>query len=124
MMNEVEIIGWLSRNPEFKDYPDGTRTAILSVVTERMDHGKKNIAWFTVIADGKLVSIVNQMVHKGVLVRISGNLIPGEDGNPRIYTGSWGTPQASYEVRAKQILVLTPKPPDDLMLDTEAEWRG
>jgi single-stranded DNA-binding protein len=123
MLNEIEIIGWVSRDPEYKEHPDGTRTAILSVVTERMDRGKKNTAWFTVIANGKLVGIVSQMVKRGTLVRISGNLMPGEDGNPRVFIGTRGTEQSAYEVRAKQILVLTPKPPDDLMQEYADEWR-
>jgi len=29
------------------------------------------------------------------------------------FIGTRGTEQAAYEVRAKQILVLTPKPPDE-----------
>lgn len=113
MFHQVEVIGWLGREPEVKYFDNGQIMVIMNVVTDKYKLGQKQPVWFTAIATDRAAKIVLDMCRKGTLVRISGELMPDENGSPKIYQKGDGTPAADYEILVKRILVLTPKSKDE-----------
>lgn len=109
MFHQVEIIGWLSKDPEIKYFDNGQSMVVMSVVVDKYKSGQKQPVWFTAVAYDRAAKIALDMCHKGTLVRISGELMPDEKGAPKIYQKGDGTSGADYEILVKRILVLTPK---------------
>ena len=109
MFHQVEIIGWLSKDPEIKYFDNGQSMVVMSVVVDKYKSRQKQPVWFTAVAYDRAAKIALEMCRKGTLVRISGELMPDEKGAPKIYQKSNGVPGADYEILVKRILVLTPK---------------
>jgi len=109
MFHQVEVIGWLGKDPEIKYFDNGQSMVIMNVVADKYKSGQKQPVWFTALAYDRAAKIALEMCRKGTLVRISGELMPDEKGAPKIYQKSNGAPGADYEILVKRILVLTPK---------------
>ena len=109
MFHQAEVIGWLGKDPEIKYFDNGQSMVIMSVVTDKYKVGQKQPVWFKAVAYDRAAKIVLEMCRKGTLVRISGELMPDENGSPKVFIKSDGTPAADYEILVKRILVLTPK---------------
>ena len=109
MFHQVEVIGWLGKDPEIKYFDNGQSMVIMNVVADKYKSGQKQPVWFTALAYDRAAKIALEMCRKGTLVRISGELMPDEKGAPKIYQKGNGTPAADYEILVKRILVLTPK---------------
>lgn len=109
MFHQVEVIGWLGKDPEIKYFDNGQSMVIMNVVVDKYKSGQKQPIWFTALAYDRAAKIALEMCRKGTLVWISGELMPDENGSPKIYQKGNGTPAADYEILVKRILVLTPK---------------
>lgn len=111
-MLKVEIIGNVGRDPEMRYTPSGQAITSFSVAhTEQFKDSngetRKKTIWVRVSAWGKLAETVNTYVKKGMLVRVEGKLTGDENGNPKIYKKSDGTPASSFEVTAFGVMFLS-----------------
>ncbi|MEN6481668.1 MAG: single-stranded DNA-binding protein [Anaerolineaceae bacterium] len=111
MWHNVEIIGYLGRDPEMRYTPDGQSVTRFSLAASRnwkSVEGEKRsqTIWFSVTAWGKMGEACNTYLQKGSKVFISGHFNPDQHGNPRIWSNKNGEPAASYEVTADDVRFL------------------
>lgn len=93
-MNRADLIGNVGRDPEFRTFPDGGKVANFSIATvdrwrdKQTGKRKEKTEWhnIAVFNDG-LVGVIEQYVHKGDKIRVSGKIRTREyqdkDGNRR-----------------------------------------
>jgi single-strand DNA-binding protein len=79
MLNKVQIIGRLGKDPDTRYLPDGTATTTLSVATTerwRDDKGeqKEKTQWHRCVAWAKLAEICGEYLAKGALIYLEGRL--------------------------------------------------
>lgn len=106
-LNQVQLIGNLTRDPEVKYIPSGDPVANFSIATNREwtdSNGEKQEAadFHNVVAWRKLAEVCGQYLKKGNKVYISG----------RLQTRSWekdGVKRYATEVVCKDVIFLTPK---------------
>ncbi len=109
---EVTIIGYLGRAPEMRLTPSGQAVASFSLAANRRfrdGQGQlvKETTWFQVTAWERQAENASQYLQKGSQVMVRGRLNPDpESGSPRIWERRDGSPAASYEVTAREIIYL------------------
>jgi single-strand DNA-binding protein len=109
---EIIIIGHLGRDPEMRYTPGGVAVARFPVATNRRYHDVqgeliKETVWFQVSAWKKQAENATQYLERGSQVMVRGRLNPDPDtGSPRIWEKRDGSPAASYEVTAREIIYL------------------
>jgi single-strand DNA-binding protein len=107
------IVGHLGRDPIMRFTPSGQAVCDFSVATDYQrpsqndEEPKKETTWFRVTVWGKQAESCNTYLHKGSQVLVEGRITSDENGNPRIWTRSDGTPAASYEVTANVVRFLS-----------------
>jgi single-strand DNA-binding protein len=111
MYHKVILAGYLGRDPEMRYTPDGTPVTNFSVATTESWTGQdgqqqERTIWWRVAAWRRLAETCNQYLSKGRAVLVEGRIVPDENGNPRVFTRSDGTPGASYEVTAVTVKFL------------------
>jgi single-strand DNA-binding protein len=112
MFLQITLVGNLGRDPEMRYAPSGTPVTNMNVATNRSfknaagDTVKETI-WVRVSAWGKMAESCNQFLHKGSKVLVQGRLLADKDGNPRVWTGTDGSPRSSFEVNAETIRFLS-----------------
>lgn len=80
MLNQVQIIGHLGRDPETRFLPSGEAVANFSIATtekwkdKQTGEQKEHTEWHNISTFGRLSEIVGQYLHKGSLVYVSGKL--------------------------------------------------
>lgn len=79
MVNKVQLIGRLGRDPEMRFLPDGTVIANFSIATDRKwndETGKQRTEteWHTIAAWNKLGEVCAKYLSKGKLVYVEGRL--------------------------------------------------
>lgn len=79
MVNRVQLIGRLGKNPETKSLPSGTAVSKFSLATEekftdRNGEKQDRTEWHNVVAWGKLADICEQYLTKGKLIYVEGSL--------------------------------------------------
>lgn len=115
MFQEVQIIGNLGTDPELRFTPQGDGVCNFSVATNRKWTGKdgqpaEETIWFRISAWAKLAESCNQYLLKGSKVFVKGSLqADSATGGPRIWNDQEGNPRASFEIRARNVLFLSPK---------------
>jgi single-strand DNA-binding protein len=77
--NKIIIVGYLGRDPELTDGPDGTPLCTFSVATterrrDRTGGTREITTWFRVILLGPLGSLAGTYLSKGAFVYIEGSL--------------------------------------------------
>lgn len=79
MLNQVNLVGRLGRDPEVNYLADGTAAANINIATDR--HWKNKAGekqdeteWHRITAYGRLAEIMGEYLSKGSLVFISGRL--------------------------------------------------
>lgn len=98
-LNKVTIIGNLTRDPELKALPSGTKVASLSVATNRtwkdaQGQKKEDVEYHNVIAFGKQAEVITQYCKKGGQLLVEG----------RIQTRSWDATDGSKKYRTEIVL--------------------
>ena len=78
-LNEVNIIGNLTRDPELKALPTGTQVANFSVATNRTwkdkDGGKQEaVEYHNLVAFGRTAEVIAQYIKKGDQILVKGRL--------------------------------------------------
>jgi len=79
-LNKVELIGNLTKDPEIKTTPTGTKIATFSIATnskwkdKATGEFKEEVEYHNLVAIGKLAEIVEQYVKKGDKLYTDGKL--------------------------------------------------
>lgn len=99
-INQVTIVGRLTRDPEKKALPNGTSVVNASVATSRTwkdKNGQKqeDAEFHNVVAFGKTADIMAQYLQKGQLVGIMG----------RLQTRSWEDKDSGKKMYRTEIMV-------------------
>lgn len=97
-LNKAYIIGNLTRDPELKALPSGTKVASFSVATNRIykdKEGKRveNVDYHNIVAFARLGELCGQYLKKGAQALIEG----------RIQTRSWDAPDGTKKYRTEII---------------------
>ncbi|MBU2854561.1 single-stranded DNA-binding protein [Acidithiobacillus ferriphilus] len=107
MLNRVELIARLGKDPEIRYTTEGKCIANLSAATSESykdkDGDKKELTeWHRVVAFGRLAEIIGEYCYKGQLVYIAG----------KIRTRKWekdGTDHYTTEIVANEMKMLSKK---------------
>lgn len=102
MKTTTIILGRAGAEPQMRYTAQGKAVTNLSVAADVGFGDNKKTVWFRVTFWDKLAEIVNQYVTKGTIIYVEGELVPDENGGPRIWTKQDGTPSASFEVNARE----------------------
>jgi single-strand DNA-binding protein len=128
MFHRVTLIGHVGQDPQMRYTPDGRAVTSFSVATKttvsketspqcpagwKESYNGKNwelTTWWRVSAWSKLAETVNNIVTKGMLIFVEGE-IRGEAANgtqnPRVWTGNDGVARASFELTARNVKFLS-----------------
>jgi single-strand DNA-binding protein len=127
MFHKIIIVGNLGSDPEMRYTADGTPVTNLSVATKetvskdkvpncpkgwKESYNGKNwelTTWFRVSVWRGQAEACNSFLKKGSQVYIEATLKGEADNgtqNPRVWTSGDGTPKASFEVNARNLLFL------------------
>ncbi|RLD26272.1 MAG: single-stranded DNA-binding protein [Bacteroidetes bacterium] len=79
MLNKVQLIGNLGKDPEIKEFENGNKVANFSIATSESYKNKSgervtNTEWHNVTVFGNLVDIIEKYVKKGSKIYIEGKL--------------------------------------------------
>jgi single-strand DNA-binding protein len=100
-MIEIELIGNLGARPEMRYLDNGTEITKFSIAAEAGWGEKKRTTWVRVTAFGKEAERANQYLEKGTRIWARLDYEPGENGEPRIWTGKDGVVHASLDAKLK-----------------------
>lgn len=78
-LNQVNLIGRVTRDPELRALPSGTKVVSIGVATnstwkDKEGEKKEEVEFHNVVAFSKLAEIIGQYVRKGQLIYIEGRL--------------------------------------------------
>lgn len=100
-LNQVTLIGRLTRDPEQKALPNGTAVANFSVATSRTwkdaktNEKKEETEFHNCVAFGRTAEVIGQYLKKGQLVNVVG----------RLQTRSWEDKDTKKKVYRTEIIV-------------------
>lgn len=106
MLNQVQIIGHLGKDPEVRYLPSGEAVANFSIATtekwkdKNTGEAREETEWHRISTFGRLAEIVGGYVKKGSLVFVQGKL------KTRKYTDGQGVERYSTEIRAETLKML------------------
>jgi len=114
MYDKIELIGNLTRDPEMQHTQSGAEVTNLNIATNRKWTDKagqkqEQVVWWRVSVWGKQAEACEQYLSKGRQVFVEGQVVPDENGNPRMFERNDGTFGASFELRANRVLFLGSK---------------
>ena len=100
-VNKVELLGRVGADPEMRYTPNGTAVTRLSLATDRRKQdGNTETEWHDIVCWSKQAEAVNQYVHKGDRLYLSGRLVQN----------SWETDEGQRrrrtEVHAREVVFL------------------
>ena len=107
MLNKIQIIGRIGRDPEVRFMPNGDAVCNFSVATWELRKDKtsgeiiEDITWHRVSAWGRQAEIVGEYLKKGSLVYVEGKM------TERRYTDQSGAEKRSFEIRMSDMRMLS-----------------
>jgi single-strand DNA-binding protein len=102
MLNEVNLIGRLGKDPEGRNTDDGGRVCSLSIATDfKAKSGEKQTEWHKVTCWGKTAELVERYCSKGKLIHVRGRL------QTRKWTDKEGIERWTTTVVAERVLFLS-----------------
>ena len=110
MLNQVQIIGSLGKDPDTRSFPNGDQVCNFSIATtekwkdKASGEQKEATEWHRIGTFGKLADICSQYLKKGSLVFIQGKL------TTRKWTDKDGVEKYSTEIKADTMKMLGGKP--------------
>ena len=109
---KVIVVGNLGSDPTMRYTPSGTAVTSFSLAANRSynnNAGEKvtETTWYRVTTWGKQAEVCNQYLKKGSLILAEGRMTPDKNGSPRIWEKTDGTPAASFELNASDIVFLS-----------------
>lgn len=98
-LNKVFLIGNLTRDPELKSLPTGTKVASISMATNRswkdaQGQKKESVEYHNVVAFAKQAEVIAQWCKKGSSIYVEG----------RIQTRSWDATDGTKKYRTEIVL--------------------
>jgi single-strand DNA-binding protein len=107
MINKVQLIGNVGKDPEVRTTATNKKVAKFSLATsEKRKDAEAITSWHSIVVWDKLAEIVEKYVKKGMMLYIDGKINYGKyddkDGNTHYYT----------EIIANNIQMLSKKPSD------------
>lgn len=108
LVNRVQLIGSLGKDPEVKTFDNGKKLARFSIATNenyKNAQGEKvtETTWHNVVAWGKLTDIIEKYVSKGDRICLEGKLTNNH------YTDKDGNKRYAVEIVANELLMLNNK---------------
>ncbi|MFQ5722989.1 MAG: single-stranded DNA-binding protein [Terriglobia bacterium] len=118
MVNKVILIGRLGRDPEMRYTGSGTPVCNFSLATDEVFRDKggerqKRTEWHRVVAWAKLAEQCSQLLKKGSLTYIEGQL------RTREWNDREGNKRRTTEIVAFRMRILTPKGEPGLEMEAE-----
>ena len=107
MLNKIQIIGRLGKDPEVRFMPNGDAVCNFSVATTEKWKDKSSgevqeeTTWHRVSAWGRQAEIVGEYLKKGSLVYVEGKM------TERKYTDESGAEKRSFEIRMQDMRMLS-----------------
>jgi single-strand DNA-binding protein len=89
---QVTLLGHVGRDPEMSYTPDSTPVTKISIATNSKKGGKETTTWWNCTAFRGLAETINQHVHKGDMLLVTGS------PSLREYTRRDGSPGSSLDV--------------------------
>lgn len=119
-LNEAQIIGNLTRDPELKTTEKGTAVCTFAVATNRdwktsTGEAKEETEFHRIVAWEKLAELCKQLLAKGTRVYIKGRI------QTRKFTAADGVERESTEIVANDMIVLSSRPTESVEIVTEVE---
>lgn len=121
MLNQVQIIGHLGREPETKTFPSGDQICNFTIATterwkdKQTGEKKEATEWHRVSTFGKLADICEQYLKKGSLVFVQGKI------TTRKWTDKDGIERFSTEIKADTMKMLGGKPEQSEQRQAQAQ---
>lgn len=109
-MNQFNVIGNLTKNPELTETSNGVKVCRFSVAVNRdyvNSDGERKTDFFDVVAWRGLGENVAKYLKKGNKVRVTGPM------ETRPYEDSKGVKRMAYEIKASDVEFLSAKKTDD-----------
>jgi single-strand DNA-binding protein len=108
MLNKVQLIGRVGKDPEIKHLESGSSVANFTLATSEKYTNKKgekveNTEWHSIVAWNKLAEIIEKYIEKGDLIYIEGKL------TYRKYEGKDGETKYITEIKADGLEMLSGK---------------
>lgn len=106
MLNNVVLVGRLTRDPEIRQTTSGNSVASFTLASDdsrRGPNNEKQTVFINVSIFGKQTDVVSRFTRKGSLVGITGRLIQ------RKYTNRAGVEVTATEIVAERIELMDPK---------------
>jgi single-strand DNA-binding protein len=105
MLNQVQLIGFLGKDPESRTFDSGTRKATFSLATSEKRKNKKGeqtetTEWHTIVCWDALADIAQKYFRKGQQVYVQGKL------QSRSWDATDGSKRYVTEIVAHQIFLL------------------
>jgi single-strand DNA-binding protein len=79
LRNSVQLIGWLGKDPEVKDFNDRKKASFSIATTDSYKNQKgekvEDTQWHNVVIWGKLAGIAEKYLKKGAEVAVEGKLV-------------------------------------------------
>lgn len=113
MLNQVQIIGFLGRDPEARTFPSGGRVCNFTVATtekwkdKQTGERKESTEWHRISAFGRLAEVCDEYLRKGSLVFVQGKL------TTRKWTDAQGVERYTTEIRCEEMKMLGGARDDD-----------
>lgn len=106
MLNKVELIGNLGKDPEVKTFEGGNQVASFSIATSEKYKNKEgelvqDTEWHNVVFWGKLAGVIEKYVNKGDRLYVSGKI------KTRSYEAEGGTKYITEIIGREMIMLST-----------------
>jgi len=115
MLNRIEIIGNVGKEPEMRFTPSGKPVTSFSVACNSKFGEKETTEWFNIVAWNKLAETCNQYLQKGQQVFVEGRL------QTRTWEDNDGVKHYKTEVIANRVLFLGKRKEDETTKETNEE---
>jgi len=110
MWHKIIATGYIGKAAELRYTPQGTPVSSFSLAVNSGYGKSKTTLWARVTIWGKFAESLSPFLLKGKLVLISGELQPDpQTGGPRIWMDTSGVAKASFEITAREIVLLSSK---------------
>jgi len=107
MFQNIVISGHLGNDPQAREVNTSrgaTTVCNFSIATNSYrGNGEQQVTWWRVTAWGRQAEVCTQYLSKGRSVIVMGEMIPDDNGNPRVWEDASGNSRASYEIRAHTV---------------------
>lgn len=108
MLNKIQLIGRLGKDPELKTFESGDVVANFSLATsekykDKSGESKETTEWHRIVLWGRQAEIAGQYLKKGSRIYLEGKL------TSRKYKDKNGTEQTIVEIRGSHLVMLDTK---------------